>query len=390
MPDSNGKPKRKRGLILLGIVLIAFISLSVVFYPKAKEKWSAPLGPGLGLPTLSPTVPSPTETELIAAVLASTELSSLPTSASSPTATRLSPTLTPTQAPLCGGPPVMTILGIGADNRDNTYLYGLADVIRIARIDFVTPKITVLSMPRDLWVDIPDISEHYNITNGKINQAYLYGGPGMGYYTGPGGGPGLLARTLDLNYGLRVEHYGAVNMQTFVKIVNAVGGLDIYLPIDVDGTPIDANTEDMGYFTAGQHHFTGDQALRFARIRKRYNDFTRADNQTMVLCALRKKILTPSVLPKIPKIIAAFQDSVQTDLSLEQISQLACLLPKVDSSQLIFTGLPDDLLKPGRIFSENLKNDTYILEADNNAIREKVSEFMSGTWPTEPDEPDCP
>jgi LCP family protein required for cell wall assembly len=166
-------------------------------------------------------------------------------------------------------------------------------VIRIVRVDFVTPKITVLAMPRDLWVEIPDISHFYNITHGKLNQAYLYGGPGMGYYDGPGGGPGLLARTLDLNFGLRVDHYGAVNMFTFVKIVDAVGGLDIYLPTDVDGTPIDDKTEDMGYFTAGQHHFTGSEALRFARIRKRYNDFTRMDNQNMVLCALKDKVGQP-------------------------------------------------------------------------------------------------
>jgi anionic cell wall polymer biosynthesis LytR-Cps2A-Psr (LCP) family protein len=179
-------------------------------------------------------------------------------------------------------------------------------------------------------------------------------------------------------------------MQTFVKIVNAVGGIDVYLPNDVDGTPIDEKTEDMGYFTAGNHHFTGDMALRFSRIRKRYNDFTRADNQNLVICALKEKITSPAVLPKIPQIINAFRGSVLTDLSPQQLSQLACLVPKLRSENLLFTGLPDEILEPGRVFSPQQKENTYILEADFDVIRDYVSQFMAGAWPTEPEEPTCP
>jgi LCP family protein required for cell wall assembly len=283
-------------------------------------------------------------------------------------------------------------LGIGVDTEDDTYTYGLGDAIRIARVDFVTPKVTVLSIPRDLWVEIPGISDHYNITHGKLNQSYLYGSPGMGYYDGPGEGAGLMARTLDLNFGLRVDHYGALNMSTFVRIVDAVGGIDVYLPTDVDGTPTNDQTADMGYFYAGQNHFTGIEALHFSRIRKRYNDLIRMDHQNMVLCALRKKLLNTSVLPKIPEVIAAFQDSVITDLSLEQISQMACLLPSLKRENLIFTGLPDELLSPGRMYSPQMRNETFILEADFNVIRDYVQKFLAGEWPV-PDpnaEPTCP
>jgi LCP family protein required for cell wall assembly len=212
----------------------------------------------------------------------------------------------------------------------------------------------------------------------------------MGYYKGPGEGPGLLARTLDQNFGLRVDHYGAVNMQTFVKIVNAVGGIDLYLPNDVDGRPIDDKTEDMGYFYAGNNHFNGDKALRFARIRKRYNDFTRMDNQNMVICALKKKITSPEVLPKIPKIIAAFQDSILTDLSPEQLAQFACLAPKLKRENLLFTSLPQEIFTPGRVFSPQQKDTTFVVQADYDVIRGYVKQFMAGTWPTEPDEPTCP
>ena len=239
----------------------------------------------------------------------------------------------------------------------------------------------MLSIPRDLWVEIPGISDHYDITHGKLNQAFLYGGPGMGYYDGPGEGPGLMARTLDLNFNLRVDHYGAVNMWTFAKIVDAVGGIDLYLPTDVDGTPTNPRTDDMGYFFSGNNHFTGDEALRFSRIRKRYNDFTRMDHQNMVLCALRDKVLTPSVLPKIPQIIDAFQGSVKTDLSLEQMSQLACLLPYIESENLVFGSLPDEIMSPSRVFSPQMEDTTFVMEVDYDVIRDYFSRFMAGTWP---------
>ena len=283
----------------------------------------------------------------------------------------------------------MVVLAIGADSGVD-YNYGLADVIRIVRVDFTVPKVTVLSMPRDLWVEIPNLENPYGVDHGKLNQAYFYGNPGMGYYKGPGAGPGLLARTLDKNFDLRVDHYGAVNMQTFVKIVNAVGGIDLYLPNDVDGRPIDDKTEDMGYFRAGQNHFTGDQALRFARIRKKYNDFTRMDNQNMVICALKKKITSAEVFPKIPKIIAAFQDSVLTDLSPEQLAQLACLAPRLKRENLLFTSLPQEIFTPGRVFSPQQKDNTFVVQADYDVIKDYVDQFLAGTWPTEPDEPTCP
>jgi len=385
------KNKQIIALISLGIAAILAVT-ALIYLPRARQKWTAPLGPELGLPTGTPTSlaqtqvievgqvdPIPTETEPLQNISAAEIDKTEP----------VEPTLTPKPLPLCGGPEQMNLLAIGADSGPD-YLYGLSDVIRVVRVDFVTPKVSVLSMPRDLWVEIPEVEDPYGITHGKLNQAYFYGSPGMGYYKGPGAGPGLLARTLDLNFGFRPDHYGAVDMSTFVKIVDAVGGIDLYLPTDVDGRPIDEKTEDMGYFTAGQQHFTGEEALRFSRIRKKYNDFTRMDHQNMVICALKEKITSPSVLPKIPKLIAAFQDSVLTDLSPEQLTQLACLAPHLKRENLLFTSLPAEILSPGRVFSPQQKNETFVMEADFNVIREYVSKFLAGTWPTEPDEPTCP
>ena len=283
----------------------------------------------------------------------------------------------------------MNLLALGIDS-SLEYRYGLADVIRIVQVDFVTPRVNVFSLPRDLWVEIPGLEEKYGITHGKLNQAYFYGSPGMQYYQGPGGGAGLLALTLELNFGLRVDHYGVVNMQAFTKMVDAVGGIDIYLPNEVDGRPFEDNPEDMGYFPAGQQHLNGEQALRFARIRKRYSDFVRMDNQNRVICALKEKITSPAVLPKIPEIIGALQDSVLTDLTPQQLAQMACLLPKLEPENVRFTGLPQEMLSSGHVYSPQLKDDTYILDADFDDVRNQVDQFAAGSWPAQPDEPSCP
>ena len=390
MSSSTKNPRRFPLLAILTGIFIVFTIAALIAYPKVKQRWETPLGPALELPTHTPTrlLPTATQTATLVAVMttSATAQGITPTSTTAPTNT-VQPTSTP--EPLCGGPSVMMVLGIGVDTEDDTYTYGLGDAIRVARVDFVTPKISVLTLPRDLWVEIPDISDHYDLTHGKLNQSYFYGTPGMAYYDGPGGGPGLMARTIDLNFGLRADHYGAVNMSTFARIIDAVGGIDVYLPTDIDGTPF-MGAEDMGYFTAGQNHFTGEEAMRFMRIRKRYNDFTRADHQTMVLCALREKVLSPSVLPKIPKIIAAFRDSVITDLSLEQMGQMACLLPYIKRENLLFTSLPQEIFSPGRVLNPQMQNETFVLEADYNVIRDYIRQFVEGTWPAEPEEPSCP
>jgi LCP family protein required for cell wall assembly len=375
------------------VITITLLVAGFIALPKAQQRWSAPMGPALDLPTYTPTSQPPRATDTTAALANRSSASETPQEQKQPTRTRqasatISPTATP--APLCGGPPVLYVLGVGVDTEDDTYTYGLGDAIRVARVDFVTPKVTVLSLPRDLWVEIPGISDHYGITHGKLNQSFLYGGPGMGYYDGPGAGPGLMARAIDQNFGLRVDHYGAVNMITFERIVDAVGGIDVYLPTDVDGSADSFRRENMGYFYAGNNHFTGDEALRFSRIRKGIGDFNRADNQTLVLCALQKKLLDPGVLPRIPKIIASFQDAVSTDLSLEQMSQLACLLPQIQRENLIFTSMPEEIFTSSKMFSPQMNNETFVLKADPAVIRDYISQFMAGTWPTQPDEPSCP
>lgn len=323
-----------------------------------------PLGPALELPTTQPN-----------ATLTTFPIE--PVAANS-TATDVLPTQTSTPKPLCGGPAVMNLLAIGSDARGQNYLYGLADITRLVRVDFVNARVTILEVPRDLWVEIPGISEHYNITHGKLNQAYLYGNKGFGYYDGPGEGPGLLARTLNLNFGAQPEHYIAVNMLTFEAIVDAIGGIDVYLPYEVSART--AKYPKAFAVDAGQHHFDGRTALWVARIRQ-YHTFGRAENQNIIMCALRKKLLSPALVPAIPQLIKDFQRYVQTDLSAEQINQLACLATQMKGTSIVFASFPMELFKSAKTFDPQLKTTTSTLDADFNLLRRYIDQFQAGTWP---------
>lgn len=286
---------------------------------------------------------------------------------------------TATRAPLCGGPPVMTILAIGSDTRGAGYTWGLADVIRVVRVDFVTPRVSVLDFPRDLWVEIPYIADNLDGQNHeKLNQAYLYGNPGDGfhYWDDPSAGPGLLALTLNLNFGVKVDHYVAVNMRTFTRMVDAVGGVDVTLTQSIDGTH-DPNLQK------GTHHLDGKEALALARNRTD-GVFSRGDNQNVVLCALQKKLTSPSVLPQIPRLIQSFQGSVQTDLSPEIMGQLACLATQLPRQNIALHNFPEKLFTGTRIhdpvFGDNKKG-VFIWDANFSILRTYVSQFQAGTWP---------
>lgn len=348
--------------VILGIVILIFTFGGMQFFRFYRQ----PLGPALELPTATQMRPSltsfPVEEE---AALSTFNVES-------------SATATSTPQPLCGGPSTMNILAIGSDARGDHYLYGLADVIRLVRVDFANARVAILEVPRDLWVEIPEISDHYGITQGKMNQAYLYGNKGFGYYDGPGEGPGLLARTLNLNLGAQPDHYIAVNMITFENIVNAVGGIDVYLPDEIS---VRSKENPKGFaIPPGQHHIDGETALWIARIRE-YSTFSRAENQNIVLCALRKKILSPAIVPAMPELITTFQRYVQTDLSPEQLNQLACLANQMNGQDVAFASFPIELFKNAKQYDPQLRNTTAILDADKDVLRDYINRFQLGLWP---------
>jgi LCP family protein required for cell wall assembly len=363
---------RNQKNILKVLSIIAFSLLALVGYlgyQAYNTLWRAPLlGPAIDMPASEWALPA-------------TWTPSPPgfTPSLGPTIT-LAPTSTSVENVFCSGPPTMTILGIGSDARSDSYLYGLGDVIRIIRVDFVNAKVTILEFPRDLWVEIPDIADNINgQDHEKLNQAYLYGNPGFGYYEGPGEGPGLLARTLALNFGVVPDRYIAVNMRTFEKIVDAVGGVKINLPNGVDGrTSKDPSVRLV--FPPGIQILNGEKALTLARIRKEGLD-QRVSNQNMIMCALRDKLTSPSVIPRIPALIKSFQGAVQTDLTPEQVTQLACVGTRLKSDDITFASFPAELFEGTRIYDPVFDGRVSILDVDFDILRDYVARFNAGTWP---------
>jgi LCP family protein required for cell wall assembly len=337
-----------------------------------------PLGPALSFPSVTPWSLPPTWTASPPAAGTPTLASGQPSATGAPALVAVAGT--PDLTPRCNGPAVMNILAVGSDQRGDSYLYGLGDVIRLVRVDFVTPKVTVLEFPRDLWVEIPDIADDLNgQDHERLNQAYLYGNQGFGYTDDPAQGPGLLARTLGLNFGVQLDHYIGVNMRTFVKIVDAVGGIEVDLDDTIDGRTASDRASRL-LFLEGHHVLNGEQALTLARIRID-GVFSRADNQDLVLCALREKLTRPEVVTQIPQLIASFQDNIQTDLSAEQISQLACLGTQLPPGNIVFASFPEELFEQDRTYDPVFKKEVFTWNVDYNILRDYVARFQLGLWP---------
>jgi LCP family protein required for cell wall assembly len=353
---------QKTIIALLSVIAAALITaIGVTLTQSYRAFASQPLGPAL--PEIGQTMP-PTWT---------------PTFGPSPTPggrVTLAPLVsfaTGTPSTVCGGPGVMNILVIGADTRGDNYTYGLADAIRVVRVDFVTPKVTVLEFPRDLWVEIPHIADDLDgQDHEKLNQAYLYGQPGFKYWDDPSGGSGLTALTLNRNFGVRIDHYITVNMRTFVNIVNAVGGIEVSIP--------DKETANATGLPIGIHTLTGDEALKVVRNRTG-GGFERSNNQNMIMCALRRKLTSPSVVTQIPELIEAFHDNIRTDFTPAQLSQLACLGANLPPENIAFAGFPQELFKSTRVYDPVFDKRISILDADFEVMRQYVAQFQAGVWP---------
>lgn len=231
--------------------------------------------------------------------------------------------------PVCGGPAIMQILALGVDQQEQ------ADAIRLVRIDFVDQQISVLSIPRDLWVQIPDLAEH-DITEGRINASYGYGE----YFNGEGGGVISFANTLYTNYNVTFDHYLVVHFDSFEKIIDQIGGVDITLDQPLDGT-----LQGVRFFPAGKHHLDGATAMEFVRIRFPDTDAYRVDRQTLLMQSVIAKLKDPAnftLLPGLGVSLLADQ-SLITDLSLSNVSKLICLAKRMDAGSVTFQSIPAEM-----------------------------------------------
>ncbi len=214
---------------------------------------------------------------------------------------------------------------------------------------------------------------------GKLNQAYFYGTEGMDLFNGPGYGSGMLAAVIQENLGLRVDRYVAVNHYGFREIIDAIGGVDVYFPVDI-------NLKGRGnvpklYLEAGSHHLTGKQAEKVVRTRIEIGDFGRIRNQTLVLKAVAVKMLTVNGIKQFPDLVSRLSSYVLTDFSPSDISQMTCLLAMIDPQEdIVYQTIPEDLLVGAWVMDDFQGYEVYALTYDQAVISDLLAKFQVGEW----------
>lgn len=220
----------------------------------------------------------------------------------------------------------VNILLIGIDQRPDEK-FARTDTMILVTIDPETKTAGMLSIPRDLWVTIPGYGEN------RINTAF-YSGEKNAY---PGGGPALAMKTVQYNLGVPVHFYVEVDFDGFRQIVDTLGGIEVDVPFAInDPTYPDNNYGyDPFYIDAGHHQLDGYTALKYARTRHAPgSDFGRAARQQQVLMAIRAKALQLDIIPKIPELWASMAGTVETDLQLVDILELASLSDEIGSDSI--------------------------------------------------------
>ena len=243
-----------------------------------------------------------------------------------PVATRL-PVVAPTTIPATSLPVVpapkpltgrITVLIAGTDRRPNEAGPGLTDALMLLSLDRSQHTAIVLSIPRDLWVEIPGHGA------GRINAVYA-----LGEKANKGSGATLLEQTASTALSVHVDHVVQVEFNAAIALVDAIGGVDI----DVPETINDPHFPDSNYgydpllIPAGRQHMNGNLALKYARTRHGDTDFARAARQQQVLAAVRQKLIQPDVWPgfirRLPDLIGQVKSAFSTDLSLSDLLDLA-------------------------------------------------------------------
>jgi LCP family protein required for cell wall assembly len=233
----------------------------------------------------------------------------------------LNPPVTPTPIAVQDDRELVSFLLLGSDTRGGTAFR--TDTMVVVMVRPKTGEVSLLSLPRDLWVFIP--GNDYD----RLNTAYL-----KGQMEGwAGGGPGLLKDTIAYNFGIPIDYTAMVDFNGFRSIVDTLGGVDVPVACAytdwrlIDPTYDPENENNWYLYTAGPGmlHMDGDLALWYARSRKRSSDFDRGRRQQEVLRAIYQKGLQSDILKEVPQLYNDFSSTVTSDISLTDLLKLAPL-----------------------------------------------------------------
>ncbi len=229
----------------------------------------------------------------------------------------------------------VNVLLLGIDQRPNEDpAIARTDTMMILTIDPVSKTAGMMSIPRDLYVPLPDRGQD------RINAAHVYGGPAYA------------KRTVEYNFGIPIHHHVRVNFNVLITLIDLVGGVEITNEHDIDD-PLYPD-EHYGYdpfrLQAGLHTLDGATALKYARTRHGDSDFHRIRRQQQVIMALRDKFLSSDavtkVLPNAPAILQSLEASIDTDLSHVQMVQLLLLAKDVPRESIARVSIDETAVQP--------------------------------------------
>ncbi len=229
----------------------------------------------------------------------------------------------------------VTVLLLGIDQRPNEDPANTrTDTMIILTLDPVARTAGMLSIPRDLYVPLPDRGQD------RINTAHVYGGPQYAM------------KAVEYNFGIPIQHYMRVNFSAPVALIDLAGGIDIVNEHDINDPRFP--DDNYGYapfrLAAGPQHLDGAAALKYARTRHGDSDFYRIRRQQQVIMALRGKLtgtdMVTKLLPNAPTILQTLSESVSTDLSNTEIVQLALLARDIPVARIARLAVDERAVKP--------------------------------------------
>lgn len=241
--------------------------------------------------------------------------------------------------------------GAGHDGGD------LTDSIIIASLDNNQKTVTLLSIPRDLYVKDAEVG------NSKINEVYFNA---ERYFGSSTEGLEHLSKHIETIIGVPIHYWARIDFQGFRDIVDALGGLDVDIPEKVyDPYYPGANYGyETFYIDKGPQHIDGSTALKYVRSRKTTSDFDRANRQQLVINAIKEKALKTEVLfsaTKISDILAAVQNNIETNITVKEILTLGSVAQDLNTEQITHRLIHDDpttcggfLYTPERQYYNNL------------------------------------
>jgi len=219
------------------------------------------------------------------------------------------------------------------------------DTLILLTVDPATKTAGMLSIPRDMWVNIPGFGFS------RINTAWTLGrGSKL-----PGGGPALTMKTISHFIGVPIDYYVQVDFDTFVDIINLLGGVDVYNEETIVLDPM-AHGRDfpkVKITCCGMRHLDGRTALAYSRCRHieqgcQDGDIGRARRQQKVIFGIRDKVLSPENFPTLlaqaPQLYNIFSEGIHTNLSLQDAMKLAVLAKDISKENIKNAVIDDSML----------------------------------------------